>query len=181
MDTSQLEARIALLEERVRLLESAGIASAGQTLAGPGRASGSDQNAVPSDSPQVPSPRDVVSLEMRAKRFDPKDPSIRRYSDNIWMDFSLTLSPELPPTRAVKGRVVFCDLFGEPMFLLGYTVTDPLTPGVPFDVTGVGFEFNEFKDAHKWVLGQAPDNMHVFFEVSQVIFADGRTASYGDE
>lgn len=94
------------------------------------------------------------------------------------MDFTLTLTDESRPTRAVKGRLVFTDLFGDTGFEIGYTVNEPLRPGVPFVAKGIGFDFNQFMSDHNWMVGTEVKDMKVYFEVQSVIFQDGSTESY---
>lgn len=120
------------------------------------------------------SSRTLITTTLGAKCFIPG-----RYGDDrIDMDFTLTLTSESRPSRAVKGKLIFTDLFGDTGFEIGYTVNDPLAAGVPFAAKGVGFDFNQFMSDHNWMLGTDLNDMKVYFEIRSVLFQDGSTHTY---
>ncbi len=88
-------------------------------------------------------------------------------------DISWDTSKLRKPTRAVKGVLVFADLFGEPHFRIRITLDDPLKPGAKFGQTGQGFKYNQFLDDHHWVRSTDLANMNIRFEPEEVIYADG--------
>lgn len=168
MAQEELEERLSAIEDRLAILEA--------RLAGQ-RSTGAVETSVSVSPSQSPVPanrsRTVVGLALVSKRFDASD-----YQEHIWMDLALTLAADSRPTRAVKGTLAFCDLFGEPQFQIGYTINDPLRPGVPFSAKGVGFEYNQFMSEHQWMLGTEIHDMRVYFDVRQIIFQDGSTESF---
>lgn len=115
----------------------------------------------------------LIQLGVTNKRYQPTNYDAGVYQEAMWFDCSLTLQPGARPTRAVKGALEFCDVFGEPRFVIGYTVNDTLQPGRSHHVSGVGFDFNEFMPAHQWMLATDVDDMVVRFRVDQVMYTDG--------
>ena len=77
------------------------------------------------------------------------------------------------PTRAVKGAIGFCDLFGAPVFILAYTLNERLTPGKPVSLFGIGFVYNQFIAEHQWMLGTKLEDMTVRFRIDQILYANG--------
>ncbi len=101
-----------------------------------------------------------------------------KYDDNIWFDVTWNTDNLKKKTRAVKGVLIFADLFGEPKFMINYTVNDPLSPGKSHKESGVGFEYNQFKDAHKWMRASELKDMTFQFKVKSIIYADGTTEQF---
>lgn len=100
------------------------------------------------------------------------------YEDNILLDISWDTSSLKKPTRAIKGVIIFSDLFGESKFEIRTTITDTLTPRVPYVEKGIGFKFNQFKSSHKWMLSTDLKDMKVTFDTEEIIYKDGSTESY---
>ena len=97
------------------------------------------------------------------KRFQESDFVNGIYEDAIWFDISWDTSPLKKSTRAIKGVLILGDIFGEPKLRLRWTINKPLTPGMSYTEKGVGFEYNQFIDSHKWVreaMGSALDIGH---------------------
>jgi len=101
-----------------------------------------------------------------------------KYDDNIWFDVTWNTDNLKKKTRAVKGVLIFADLFGEPKFMINYTVNDPLTPRKSHKESGVGFEYNQFKDSHKWMRASELKDMSFQFKVKSIIYADGTTEQF---
>lgn len=100
------------------------------------------------------------------------------YSYNIWFDISWDTKNLPKDTRAVKGTLIFADLFGEAKLLIGKTINDRLTPGGTFTETGIGFEYNQFRDNHVWVRSTDLSDMTFKFEVKSIIYLDGSTETF---
>ena len=96
-----------------------------------------------------------------------------KYDDNIWFDITWNTDNLKKKTRAVKGVLIFADLFGEPKFMINKTINDPLTPHEAQTEDGVGFEYNQFKDSHKWMRSADLKDMTFKFKVKSIIYADG--------
>jgi hypothetical protein len=150
-----LEQRVADLEERLE----------------PDSAVGAEGSATPSPTADH---RTMLTLRVDGKKFTPGEYG----DDRVDLDLTLTLSPDRRATRAVKGSLVFTDLFGDVGFRIGYTVNDPLLPGVPLAIKNVGFDFNQFMSEHNWMLGTDLDDMTYRFEVDSVIYQDGSREDY---
>jgi hypothetical protein len=107
------------------------------------------------------------------KRFQEPDWERRIYEDAIWFDVSWDTSNLQKPTRSIKGVLVISDIFGESKLRLRWTINKPLTPGTSYTEQGVGFEYNQFTDSHKWVRVTDLKDMTFRFEVTDIIYQDG--------
>lgn len=70
------------------------------------------------------------------------------------------------------------DIFEEPRFRIRYTINDSYSPGNIYTETGRGFDYNQFKDSHKWVLNTDLEDMTFRFEVIDIIYQDGTRESF---
>lgn len=95
------------------------------------------------------------------------------YSDSIWFDLTVDTTNLKKKTRAVKGLLVFEDLFGAEQFKIGYTINEPLTPNIEHSVKGIGFSYNQYIASHQWMLQTDISDMVCKFQVTNVIYADG--------
>ncbi len=152
------EKRLAKLEESIH--QPLGIAKSSATAVKPPAA-----NADTSAS-------DLIEAKISNKRYEPKDIHSGIYSDYIWYDATYT-SRLKKNTRSLKGVLIFCDLFGEPKFQLRVTLDNLIEPGRAITKAGVGFEYNQFLDSHKWMLATSLNNMIVKFKVESVLYVDG--------
>ncbi|WP_295968686.1 hypothetical protein [uncultured Xanthomonas sp.] len=156
---STLEERVTEIERRLALLEAAG---------------GNHQPDYSSAPPPLGAPKDLlVVLSVSKKRFDRGD-----YEEHIWFDCVYTLSKDSKPTRAVKGAIEFCDLFGDVKFRLQVTINEPMTPGRPLSNPGIGFTFNQFISEHQWMLSTDLSNMKCSFVASNAIYTDGTSEAF---
>jgi len=112
------------------------------------------------------------------KRFQESDFLRRIYEDAIWFDVSWDTSNLRKPTRAVKGILIIGDIFGEPKLHLRWTINDPLSPRKKHEQDAVGFEYNQFNSAHKWVRATELKDMTFRFEVTDIIYQDGSTEKF---
>lgn len=160
------EDRISDLERRVAALEA--------LLARPSSHANAPV-ATPSPTSEAP---EFISLVVSNKRYAPADHEESVYQDNIWFDLELTLSVDVKATRAIKGALVFADLFGDAQFRIGFTVDEPMVPGGILRKNGIGFAYNQFMSEHQWMLTTQLENMMVSFQPSQAIFQDGTARSF---
>ena len=107
------------------------------------------------------------------KSFQQSDWRNGSYEDLVLFDVSWDTSRLRQPTRAVKGALVFADLFGEPHFRVRMVIDQPLEPGAKFTQAGQSFAYNQFLDDHKWVRSTDLGNMNISFETQEVMYADG--------
>jgi hypothetical protein len=165
MTEEQIGERLRDLENRVEALEA--LLQREPSVVAPAKS-----NSVPLET--VDRSRSVVEMALNGKKFVPG-----QYGDDrIDMDFTLTLAASSRPTRAVKGQLVFTDLFGDTGFIIGYTVNDALQPGAAFAARGVGFDYNQFMNDHNWMLGTDIQDMMSYFEVRSIIYQDGTSESF---
>jgi len=101
-----------------------------------------------------------------------------KYEENIWFDITWDTSDLKKTTRAIKGVLIFADIFGETKFQIKKTINEPLTPNSSFTEKGVGFDFNQFKDSHKWMLTTDLKDMTFKYDVKNIIYTDGTSESF---
>ncbi len=135
-----------------------------------------DSTSKEANSEKVEKPLLVPTLTN--KRIQEPDWERRIYEDAIWFDVSWDTSHLQKPTRAIKGTLVISDIFGESKLRLRWTINQPLTPGESYTEKGVGFEYNQFTDSHKWVRATDLKDMTFRFEVSDIIYQDGTTETF---
>ena len=96
----------------------------------------------------------------------------------IWVDVSFNPENLVKPTRAVKGALVFADLFGEVKLQLTATINDPLRPNVPYKKQGIGFEYNQSSSKHNWIKNTALEDMQISYRVDSIIYEDGEQQDF---
>jgi hypothetical protein len=77
------------------------------------------------------------------------------------------------PARSIKGVLHFEDLFGERKFGIIVTLDERISPNEIQEINGLGFEYNQFNDSHKWVNLTKLKNMKFEFEVTNILYEDG--------
>ena len=82
------------------------------------------------------------------------------------------------PARAVKGAVLFQDLFGETKMTVGWTLEKPPQPGKSIRDNSSGFSYNQFMEQHQWVAATAVEDIKPVFRVDSVLFQDGSRLDY---
>lgn len=107
------------------------------------------------------------------KSFQKSEVSQGLYEDTVWFDITWDTSRIEKPIRAVKGDLIICDIFGEPKLHLRWTINEPLTAGENYQETGVGFEYNQFINSHKWFMGTDFKDMTFKFKIDDIIYQDG--------
>jgi hypothetical protein len=116
---------------------------------------------------------DLMVPTLSNKRYVPHDYRAGSVEDLLVFDISWDTSKLKHPTRALKGILVFEDLFGEAKYRLRITIDDPLKPGSKFEQKEIGFKYNEFMEQHQWVRSTELRNMKVHFEPQEILYADG--------
>ena len=114
----------------------------------------------------------LIKPVLTNKRFQNSDFSKGVYEDAIWFDINWDTSKLKRKTRAIKGILVLGDIFGEPKFRINMTINDPLIPGKNYTQQGIGFDYNQFTESHKWVRFTELKDMTFAFEVKDIIYAD---------
>lgn len=110
----------------------------------------------------------IVTSTLLRKQYAKQD-----YQDFIWFDLKFDAVGLDKPARAIKGRLVLTDLFGEQKFAIRWTVDRNVAPGASFTEKGTGFEFNQFTDSHQWVRSTDFQNMKAKFLVDSILYEDG--------
>lgn len=145
-----------------------------QALEGMLKAEGKPAASAPADAAER-----VLTVTITNKRFDPSNARGGKFEDNIWWDAEYTAAGLQRPARSIKGVLKFCDLFGDPRFQVRVTIDDPIKPEGKLKVEGVGIEYNQFLDQHKWLLSTELSNMTFKFEVETVLYEDGTAERFG--
>ena len=112
----------------------------------------------------------LIQVNIRNKRYQQGE-----YDNYIWWDAVYTPIGLLKPTRAIKGVVEFADLFGEVHFRLKVVINEPIQPGKALATAGIGFNFNQFMEAHRWMYTTGLSDMKITFRAQSIIYADGTT------
>ena len=120
----------------------------------------------------------VVPVTIINKRYVEADPTNGTDQNFLWWDSFYDFAHLKKKARAVKGELEVRDLFGEPMFMINVTITDEILPGGDHVSKGVGLDYNQFEDSHRWMRTTKVKDMQVVFRVKRVIYADGGREQY---
>ena len=123
-------------------------------------------------------PNNLIKMSLTNKRYQPKNPDRNLYEDNIWFDCLYMPEKLSKATRAIKGVLVVMDLFGEVKFRLRITINDRLEPNKPFNQQNIGFEYNQFKEDHQWMLATKETDMKVNFLITNILYEDGTSEAF---
>jgi len=147
---------------------------------------GAPSPSVPTHAANAPPPATAAAgsadQELRKQILQPtllrKQYANQDYQDYVLFDIAFDSKGLDRPARAIKGTLIFTDLFGEQKFALRWTIDKPVAPGTVYTETGSGFEYNKFTDAHQWVRSTEKDNMKVKFRVDSILYQDGTSRSF---
>lgn len=129
-------------------------------------------------APPIPA---LLTPTLSNKRFQKSDFTNGIMEDAIWFDVAWGTSRLKRKTRAVKGVLVFGDIFGDTKLRLRWTINEPLVPSETFVEKGVGFGFNQFTSSHKWVRNTDLKDMKFSFEVDEIIYQDESPRAVNDK
>jgi GTPase SAR1 family protein len=115
----------------------------------------------------------ILEVTLLRKQYAKQD-----YQHYVFFDIAFNPKGLDKPARAIKGALIFTDLFGEQKFVLRWTIEKPVTPGAIYTEKGSGFEYNLFIDSHQWVRSTEKDNMKVRFRVDNILYQDGTSRSF---
>jgi hypothetical protein len=131
-------------------------------------------------TPDEPEPPRVSGVELvpslKSNRFQKSD-----FQEFIWLDIDWRVAKAEKPIRAVKGRLLLQDLFGETKFGIGWSINRTLRRGETFTEEGNGFKFNQFLDSHSWVRSTEPENIKLVFEPIAVVYSDGSSEGLSED
>lgn len=96
------------------------------------------------------------------------------------LEFDVTYHPDglRKPTRSLKGRLEFSDLFGDLQFGLTVTISERIEPGQPYTQHKLGFQFSQFLQSHAWVQRTPLADMQIAFRVSRILYEDGTKEAF---
>jgi len=151
----------------------------------PGEATEATEAAEPAESadatdatepaqPAVPIELDIVRLLFQES--SSANNYANDYRDWLEVDFTLTNNLELD-ARAVRGTVVFYDLFGEAWWRIQITVNTPIAAGETLLWHGV-VDYNSFLDSHRQARHARVENIYVEIEDVQVVTTDGKRLDF---
>ena len=171
---SSLENRIESLENEVEQL-SQEISTLNKILSelglGPNTSNESNNGADRIPVINNDSPIQIDLLELTYHESNSANDYANDFSD--WLSFSFNFTNQLEKeTRAVKGSVIFKDLFGDEWWRIGLALNDPIKPGAT--ITWIGqIDYNGFISAHKTAKNSNPKNVIVEYLINKIIFQDG--------
>ena len=100
-----------------------------------------------------------------------------RYSDRVEMTFRLENMTD-KDIKGVQGILTISDMFGEEIMSSECDFTGNVIPAKSsIDVSGLGFDINEFLDYHVKLYNTALEDLIFSYEISNVIYADGSAKS----
>lgn len=117
----------------------------------------------------------ILDVTLLRKQYTKQD-----YQDYVFFDISFNPKGLDKAARAIKGVLIFTDLFGEQKFALNWTIEKPVNPGVEYVENGSGFKYNQFTDSHQWVRSTEKDNMKVKFRVNSILYQDGVSRTFDE-
>jgi hypothetical protein len=113
----------------------------------------------------------AISVALLSKTFHKADYSLGDSGDRI--DLTLTFYNYLKKdVRAIKGTVVFRDLFDEVILRVNLTDETGMRAGGNSQWRG-GIEYNQFIDSHQRLLSIDTNDTGISFELESVIYTDG--------
>jgi len=104
--------------------------------------------------------------------------STQGYDDYVRFDISFNPTNLSKPARAVKGTFIFADLFSEVQYRVSYTIDDAIHPNSPFLAEGIGIEYNQFMDTHRWLNSTDLEDMTIWFVVDSILYEDGERQDF---
>ncbi|MBE5825255.1 MAG: hypothetical protein E7307_01325 [Butyrivibrio sp.] len=100
-----------------------------------------------------------------------------RYSDRVEMTFRLENMTDRD-IKGVQGTLTISDMFGVEIMSSGCDFTGNVIPAnSSIDVSGLGFDINEFLDYHVKLYNTALEDLIFSYDISNVIYADGSAKS----
>lgn len=117
--------------------------------------------------------RGALALTIFDKGFVPSDFRAGRRDDNVTIPaaYENTSGKDI---RAFRGAVQFADLFGEEIYTMNLTISDPIAVGEKATWAGQ-IDYNEFRDDHQALHNKDLDDMNIVWRPASIIFADGTT------
>jgi hypothetical protein len=110
----------------------------------------------------------IIQVSLLRKEFAKQD-----YQEYIFFNLDFTATGLDKPARAIKGTLIFTDLFGEAKFKLGWTIDKPIKPAEVTSEKGSGFKYNQFVDSHQWVKTTQIEDLKISFTVRNILYQDG--------
>jgi len=107
----------------------------------------------------------IIKPILKRKRFESED-----FQEHIWFDILWKPINLKRDTRAVKGVLIFTDIFGEERYRIGWTITDTIDDELGLYEPGVGFKYSQFNDKHNWVRNTEFKDMMFKFRVDDIIY-----------
>lgn len=115
--------------------------------------------------------RAAVTAVFLEKGFLGSNYRVGRYNDYITVAFSFANNTQKVVT-GIKGRVIFNDQLGDPVFESNLKITETIPAGGRHAWEGV-IDYNQFMDDHERFRYAEKDDLTVVWEPETVIFADG--------
>lgn len=120
-------------------------------------------------------PVDVPDKKLTIIEVSLKDKAMGKVNDfqeGLFWDIEYKAVGLEKDARAIKGKLLFYDLFGEFQFALKSSLTEGLKVGGTFVEKDTGFEYNQFMASHRWMHDTALKDMRVSYEVEKIIYVE---------
>ncbi|CAN1721199.1 putative membrane transporter protein [Hyphomicrobium sp. 1Nfss2.1] len=137
-------------------------------------ATGSIDDHEPEGSPKPT----ILQPTISGKRYIERNWQAGIYDDAIAFDITWGTQKLPKPTRAVKGILVFADIFGAAQCRVRITINDSLKPGTVHRQTGMSLDYNQFNEQHRWMRTTDTKDMSFRFEPTEVLYSDGTTERF---
>ncbi|WP_231742594.1 hypothetical protein [Stieleria varia] len=109
----------------------------------------------------------MIKVELVGKSLIPENYDLEIYEDRIEFELRFhNISGD--NIRAVKGDLVFSDLFDAEIFRIGITMNDPITPG-KFATWSGGFPYNQFDREHAHFAGFKSEDLQLHLDNEKVV------------
>lgn len=128
----------------------------------------SPENDIDSQPTRQPIQSKSISVQLTKKSLQLSNSDAGIYQDSLL--FSIALSNLTPKhIRAVKGDLVFSDLFDADIFRVGITVNEKIKPKALVKWDGV-MPYNQFIPEHVHFAGYAPEDLKVRLDNESVVY-----------
>lgn len=111
----------------------------------------------------------AVEVKIAEKSFEEIDLRNDVTANSVILNLTAELKGRETGVRAIKGGLVFKDLFGEVKRRVGWTINDPMTPGNPLKIEKLKIPYNQFSKEDKWLRYTELKNMKVEFLVLKIL------------
>lgn len=123
----------------------------------------------------------IIAVAITNRRFQALDYNKGINNDGLYWDTTCRLTGRDKPVRAVKGMLVFNDLFGEQRLRIAWTFSGIVAKDKPLVERGKGIVFDALNPDHVWLRTQKDGDFTAALVVNHIIYQDGTSEMFGGE